>query len=106
MKTSKKIENGIEYEVFDFEVEDPLDQEVEQLRKKEHAIIRRHGHTYYFRYGEAHNDYGPAIIREFQGHMEEDYFQFGRRIKDGELKNFLRTSWIDKMISEKAENIK
>lgn len=100
MKTSKIIENGIEYEVFDFEVDDPLTQEVEQLRRKEHSIIRRHGHTYYFRYGEAHNDFGPAIIREFEDHYEEDYFQFGRRLKDGEQRSFLRTAWIDKMLKE------
>jgi len=102
MKSYKQIEYGIEYEVFDFERGD-LSQ-VEHLGKKEHAKIIRNGHTYYFRYGEAHNDYGPALIREFDGRYEEDYYQFGRRLNEEEFKNIKRTELIDRMLKEK--NIK
>ena len=64
MKQYKEIENGIEYEVFEFE-ESEQDFEARIIEKYEYSKIIRVYDTYkdifYFKKGEAHNDYGPAM---------------------------------------------
>lgn len=99
MKCYKQIENGIEYEVFEFE-EYEQDYQCREIEKFEYSKIIRNYDTYknsyYFRKGEAHNDYGPAFIAEATGPV---YYRFGDKINDEEWKVYYRTMLIDRMIN-------
>lgn len=99
MKRYKEVENGIEYEVFEFN-EYENDYETNILNKIEYCKIVRlfptYKNIYYFKYGEAHNDFGPAAIVDS---LDNIYYRHGDRLKDEEWKSYYRTLIMNKMLN-------
>ncbi len=99
MKQYKEVENKIEYEVFEFD-ETEQDYEVRIIERFEYAKIKRvydtYTNTYYFKRGEAHNDYGPAMVAEATGPV---YYRFGDKVQDEEWKAYYRTMIMDRMLN-------
>ena len=65
MKRYKEIENNIEYDVFEFD-ETEKDYQARIIEELPYSKIVRDYNTYkdvfYFKKGQAHNDYGPTSI--------------------------------------------
>ena len=101
-KRYKTVENGIEYEVFDCDLDD--DSAIREIDKIENSIIKRTSsggyHTvYYFKYGDGHNAYGPAIVRYLDGvKLDEFHFMGGDMMRLEEWKSHNRSRLIDEML--------
>lgn len=100
MKRYKEIERGIEYEVFEFN-ESEKDYQAREIEKIPYSKIVRvysdHKDTFYFKKGEGHNEWGPAIIRE-NSDIPKLYYMDGNNYKDDEWKVYYRTKMIDEML--------
>ena len=107
MKQYKEIENDIEYDVFEMD-EVELYFEVERIEKIENSKVIRTCYgcreIFYFRFGEAHNDWGPSSIKIYpDGMMCCGYWKDGVHLNDEEWKCIHRTKVIDKMLNKCEE---
>ena len=105
MKRYKEIENGIEYEVFEMD-EVELYFEVKRIEKIEHSKVIRTCYgcreVFYFKNGEAHNDWGPCSIRIYPSGSicNCGYWREGEHLSDEEWKCFYRTKMIDDILKK------